>query len=235
MENQEKSKAKDDALASLAKRKKIQTILPKSQHDLLSVAENVSKKWEKTPEIKLLWAKPEDLTKLVQEYKTFLENRVEAGSGRGLQTQILKNLDNQINKAVEEVKLAILVKFGKEKGKAYYNEFGITKQNNTYKLPNDRNLRLSALPLFVKSIKNHEIKVVGFDDAFFDNIITKYAEALEAARLTDSAVSFNVSNKNDLRKQIEAILTALHGLIKINYPNTFEGELRSWGFQKEKY
>ncbi|MCS6822583.1 MAG: hypothetical protein NZ551_12045 [Microscillaceae bacterium] len=235
MENTSKPKGQEDALASLAKKKKAHKILPESQYDILTVAENVCKKWENTPELTLLWVKPEDLKKMVQEYRTFLENRIKAGSGRSLQTQTLKNLDAQINKAVEEIKLAILVKFGKEKGKAYYSEFGITKQGNGYKLPTDRNLRLNALPLFVKGVKTHGLKVVGFDDSFFDSIVDIYTQAIEDTRKTDSAVSFNVSNKNDLRKQIEAVLTALYTLIKINYPNTYEGELRNWGFQREKY
>lgn len=235
MENNQETQAGENTSTPKIKKVNATRSLPVAQHDLMTLAENVSKKWEETPALTLLWTNPADFKKLVQEFRVFLENRVEAGSGRSSQTQTLKDLDTQINKAVEEIKLAILVKFGKEKGKAYYNEFGISKQGAGYKIPSDRNMRLSALPLFVKAVKNHDFKIVGFDDTFFDTILSTYTEAFEASQKTDSTVAVSVGNKNDLRKQIEAVLTALHGLIKINYPNTYEGELRGWGFQKEKY
>jgi hypothetical protein len=77
--------------------------------------------------------------------------------------------------------------------------------------------------------------IVNFGTSFFENIAQSYAQAFEATQKTDSTVSINVGNKNEARKQIEAVLTALYHLVKINYPNTYERELRSWGFQKEKY
>lgn len=235
MENNQEAQVQDSTTTPKTKKSTATRYLPVAQHDLLTLAENVSKKWADTPYFTLLWTNAVDFKKLVQEFRNFLESRVEAGSGRSSQTQTLKDLDTQINKAVEEIKLAILVKFGKAKGRAYYNEFGISKQGGNYKIPSDRNMRLSALPLFVKAVKNHDLKVVGFDDRFFETILPTYTDAFEASQKTDSTVAVSVSNKNDLRKQIEAVLNALQGLIKINYPNTYEGELRSWGFQKEKY
>jgi hypothetical protein len=235
MENTQETQEQEGTTTPKTRRINATRSLPVAQHDLMTLAENVSKKWIDTPVLTLLWTNPVDFKKLVQEFRIFLESRVEAGSGRSSQTQTLKDLDKQINKAVEEIKLAILVKFGKDKGRAYYSEFGISKQGSAYKIPNDRNMRLSALSLFVKAVRNHGLKVVGFDEAFFDTILPAYNEAFEASQKTDSTVAVNVSNKNDLRRQVEAVLNALHGLIRINYPNTYEGELRSWGFQKEKY
>lgn len=235
MENNQEITSQNPNVTPVTKKKIVQKLLPDSQHDLLTLADIVSKKWEETPVLTLLWIKSQDLTKIVQEYRTSLENKTEAGNERGSQTQTLKNLDIQIDKAVEDVKLAILVKFGKEKGKAYFSEFGIVKKSSSYKLPKDRNMRTNALPFFVKAIKKHDITIVNFDTLFFENIVQSYAQAFEATQKTDSTVSINVGNKNESRKQIEAVLTALYHLIKINYPNTYEGELRGWGFQKEKY
>ena len=235
MDNNPTPQAQENSSTPKPKKVNAKRPLPVGQHDLLMVAQQVSKKWLETPEITLLWSNAEKFKELVQEFKGFLESGTEASSGRGSQTQTLKDLDTQINKAVEEAKLAILVKFGKEKGKAYFNEFGISKQGSGYKMPLDRNMRVNALPLFVKAVKNHDLKIIGYDDTFFSTIIPTYTEAFEASQKTDSIIAVSVSNKNDLRKQVEVIITALYGLIKINYPNTYEGELRSWGFQKERY
>lgn len=210
-------------------------LLPTSQFDLLTLAENVATKWEATPQITLLWMKSADFKKMVTDFRAFLGERVDVGSGRGSLTQNLKELDTQINKAVEETKIAILAKFGKEKGKAYFSEFGITKQKSKIAIPSDRNQRINALPLFVKAVKTHSLQVTGFDATFFDKIVEDYNKAFQATQKTDSAISTSVSNKNDLRKQVEAVVSAINTLIKVNYPNTYEGELRGWGFQKEKY
>ena len=40
--------------------------------------------------------------------------------------------------------------------------------------------------------------------------------------------------KNKL-KELNKTLRALINLIKANYPDTYKAELRTWGFQKEKY
>jgi hypothetical protein len=134
-----------------AKKPKRSKNLPESQSDLITLAETVADKWLATPTLTLLWMKSADFKALVTDFRNFLDQRIDAGSGRGSQTQTLKNLDKEINKAVEEVKIAILAKFGKNKGKAYYSEFGIVKQNKKVGLPADRNQRLLALPLLVKA------------------------------------------------------------------------------------
>lgn len=220
---------------STSKKIKNTRIMPSSQYNLLTLADNAVKKWQENPALTLLWTNADVFKKTIEDFRIFLNERTDAGSERGSQTQTLKNLDTQINQVVEEVKLAILVKFGKDKGKAYFSEFGISKQSKSLRLPSDRNLRVGALNLFIKAIKKYKIQVVGFDSNFFDTILTDYIEAFEATQKTDSTVAVSVSNKNDVRKQVETTLTALYNLVKLNYPNTYEGELRAWGFQKEKY
>jgi hypothetical protein len=225
----------NNAEVTPTKKARTTRLLPNSQHDLLTLADNALKKWSETSFLTLLWVTPDEFKKTVEDFRIFLNERVDVGSERGSQTQTLNNLDKKINQAVEEVKLAILVKFGKSQGKAYFSEFGITKQGNSLRLPTDRNMRLSALGLFTKAIKKYAIQIVVFETSFFERILPAYAEAFEATQKTDSTVAVSVSNKNDVRKQVEIVLSALNNLVKLNYPNTYEGELRAWGFQKEKY
>lgn len=218
-----------------SKKTKTTRNIPRSQFDLLTLAENIANKWEATPQLSLLWMKPADFKKIVADFRTSLGERLDAGSGRSSLTQNLKDLDTKINKAVEETKIAILAKFGKEKGKAYFSEFGITKQGSKYGIPTDRNIRLNALPLLEKAVKTHSLQVTGFETAFFETIVADYTQAFQATQTTDSNVSTSVGTKNDLRKKVEAVVSAINTLIKVNYPDTYAGELRGWGFQKEKY
>jgi hypothetical protein len=221
-----------DNLTSKGRKTKV---MPTSQFDLLDLAEAVSVKWLAAPQITLVWMKANEFKSLVEQYKNLLNERLSVGSGRSLQTQTLKELDEDIAKAVEIVKVLLQAKFGKEKSKAYYSEFGIMKQYNTYKLPADRNLKLSALPLFVKGIQTHQFNVVGFESNYFTSLVATYQQALNSAKATDSNVSVNVGNKNDLKNQIQEVISALLLVIRGNYPKTYQNELRGWGFQKEKY
>jgi hypothetical protein len=80
----------------------------------------------------------------------------------------------------------------------------------------------------------------GFDTqkyglAFWTEISTRYNDFLALSTATDGTVSSGVSNKNQLKKDLKKALNSLVLVIKGNFPDTYQAELRSWGFQKEKY
>jgi hypothetical protein len=209
--------------------------MPVKQSDMLNLAESVAKKWTNTPDITLKWIKVADFQTLVQSFKDSLGERIQAGSGRQSTTKLLKNLDTELNKAVEELKIAILGKFGKEDGKSYYSEFGIAKVSNAFKLPYDRNQRQQALVTLIQGLGKHQITVTKYPLQFFKDAQTQYNALMSEAKDIDSSVSAEVGAKNELMKKVEKVLNALIWVIKGNYPDTYTSELRAWGFQKEKY
>ena len=148
---------------------------------------------------------------------------------------MLKNLDNTLNEAVEELKIAILGAFGREDGKSYFSEFGIVKLNNGFRMPSDRNQRQQALEILIKGIEKHKLQVTQYPLLFFKETQSEYNKLLQETQSIDSIVASEVSNKNESIKQVEKVLNALILVIKGNYPDTYKGELRAWGFQKEKY
>lgn len=210
-------------------------ILPAKQADMVDLSEYVAKKWASSPDITLRWIKLAEFQTLVQDFKNSLGERIQVGSGRQSTTKLLKNLDTELNKAVEELKIAILGKFGKEDGKAYFSEFGIAKVNKTFKLPQDRNQRQKALITLLQGLEKHQLTVTKYPLQFFKDTQTQYNTLMNEAKDIDSTVSAEVGNKNELMKQVEKVLNALILMIKANYPDTYQAELRAWGFQKEKY
>jgi hypothetical protein len=209
--------------------------IPVKQADILNLAEVVCSKWEATPAITLQWISVAEFKKVIIEFKNSLEQRIQVGSGRQSKTKMLKNLDTALNQAVEAVKIAVLGVFGKEDGKSYFSEFGIVKTNKTFKLPNDRNQRQQALETLIKGIEKHNLVVVKYPIDFFKETQKQYQILLQETQTIDSTVASEVSNKNESIKQVEKVLNALIYIIKGNYPDTYKGELRAWGFQKEKY
>jgi hypothetical protein len=209
--------------------------IPVKQSDILNLAESIVKKWEKTPEITLLWMKFADFKTLVQDFRDSLEERIQVGSSRQSTTKLLKNLDTALNEAVEELKIAILGKFGKKDGKAYYSEFGISKVSKSFKLPNDRNQRQQAMVTLIEGLEKHQLTVTKYPLQFFKDAQTQFNVLMNEAKDIDSSVSAEVGTKNELIKKLEKVLNALIWIIKGNYPDTYQAELRAWGFQKEKY
>lgn len=209
--------------------------MPVKQSDMLNLAESLVKKWEKTPEITLTWMKLADFKTLVQDFRDSLEERIQVGSGRQSKTKLLQNLDTELNKAIEELKIAILGKFGKEDGKSYYSEFGILKVSKSFKLPNDRNQRQQAMVTLIQGLEKHQINAAKYPLQFFKDTQTQYDALMNEAKDIDSSVSAEVGTKNELMKKVEKVLNSLIYVIKGNYPDTYASELRAWGFQKEKY
>jgi translation initiation factor 2 alpha subunit (eIF-2alpha) len=209
--------------------------MPVKQTDLLTLAENVVTKWSATPEITIRWIKFDDFKKLVTQFKEALEQRTEVGSSRQSTTQQLKNLDKTINDLIEEAKIAILGKFGRQDGKSYFNEFGIIKINKAFKFPQDRNQRVQALEILLKGLEKHKIEIAKYSFTSVQVIRDQYVALSKEAQNIDSNVATEVSNKNEAIKQVEKVLNALIQIIKGNYPDTYKSELRAWGFQKEKY
>lgn len=209
--------------------------VPAKQSAILDLAESVAQKWLNHQNITLQWIKAEEFNTLVQEFRTSLEQRIQVGSGRQSKTKQLKNLDTTINKAVEELKIAVLGKFGKEDGKSYFNEFGIVKINKAFKFPSERTQRQQALSTMIFSVEKYKLNVTNYSLEALKDIQTQYNALTAEAKNIDSTVSSEVGTKNELIKQIEKVLNALIYVIKGNYPDTYQAELRAWGFQKEKY
>jgi hypothetical protein len=81
--------------------------------------------------------------------------------------------------------------------------------------------------------KNWKDKKYGVD--FWTPLIEEYNTLYSATNSTTGTISKVVQDKNDCRKKIQNTLNGLVLVIKANYPDTYTGELRNWGFQKEKY
>jgi hypothetical protein len=219
---------------SVSKPKKT-PVIPTSSVNFLSLAEAVSNKWTNSPSLTMQWISSADFANMVTQFKTSLNSRIEAGNNRKPQTQILKNLDVEVAEAVEDLKVAIQYKFGKKDAQSYYPMFGIVKQKSAYRLPNDRNERIKSLESLVSNMSNYKIKVTGYPDAFFQNALSQYKSLMNEVQNQDGTISSQVGNMGELREKITTVLNSLIHIIKGNYPYTYQNELRSWGFQKEKY
>lgn len=208
------------------------TNIPRKDVDFLTTAEAVAATWATKPIITLIWITQAEFATTAQTYRTVLSQRQNTGSGRSSITNNLKNINKQINDAVTEVKVYIEKKFKKANAIAEFSRYGIIKESKTYRLPKDANARLEALTLMQAAITKDGFDNEEYGKTFWATITTNFKAALDAANAIDSTVSGKVATKNELKKQLTKVLKALLKLIEANYPDTYKGVKREWGWKK---
>ncbi|MGV9003365.1 hypothetical protein [Flavobacterium sp.] len=209
--------------------------VPAADVDFGKVAKDVSEAWIARPLITLLWTNAVAFSTEAISYNTELASRKTIGGDRPQITNALNTLDDQMDEALAYVKGYILEKYKKAASTSYYAAFGIVHKTNKYILPADRNYRLSSLDLMLTGLVSHGFDAKEYGTAFWEPIRDQYEILLNQATSTDGTVSTKVSSKNTLKDSLRKKMNALINVLMGNYPDTYKAELRTWGFQKEKY
>jgi hypothetical protein len=199
-----------------------------------TVITDVATKWTANPKITLIWTTPAKFTEAATAFNQELSKRNDVGRSRPQITLRLKQLDANIDSSLTYVK-GYLLELYKEAATSHYPSFGIDYKPGKYVFPKDRNKRSESLRLMVAAIDANGLDAKEFGTAFWTGIKTEYDTLLGKATATDGTVSDKVSTKNELKKELQKTLNSLIKVLQGNYPDTYKAELRSWGFQKEKY
>lgn len=210
-------------------------VVPASQIELGKVALAVSLKWRQSNWLTLQWKDSITFEKEVEMYQASLASRLVEGGTRPQITKALKILDAKIDNSLMYVKNYILERYKKEASKSYYAAFGFKYKNNAYIFPQDQTNRVVSLKAMVNALSVHEFADKEYGTTFWKECLNEYEELLDAASKTDGFVSLKVGDNRILKIEITKVLNALVWVLKGNFPDTYKEELRSWGFQKEKY
>ena len=209
--------------------------IPAADVDFMDLSKNVAINWLANPAITLIWKTAPDFQKQVNNYEVELTGRKSTGSVLPGQALTLKQTDRQIDIAVSEVKIYIQRKFKKVNAEAQYARYGITRENKTFIVNRDRNNRRDALKLMIAAIAADGFGAEEYGTAFWTDMQTNYSAAINAAGTTAGDVSIKVASKNLLKKDIKTVLSSLLLVLKSNYPDTYPGVYRDWGWQKERF
>ncbi len=209
--------------------------IPQADVDFMDLSKNVATHWLANPAITLVWKTPADFEKQVNSYEIELTSRKSTGSLLPGQALTLVQMDRQIDVAVSEVKIYIQRKFKKVNAEAQYGRYGISRQNKTFIINRDRNNRRDALKLMITAIAADGFTAEEYGTAFWTGMQTNYSAAIDAAGTTAGDVSIKVAGKNRMKKDIKTVLSSLLLVLKGNYPDTYPGVYREWGWQKERF
>jgi hypothetical protein len=207
--------------------------LPDSALALSAVATTAAGAWTASALPGLLWLTKADFGTQAAAFAAACAAADTAGDARSPQSARLKALDKLLNKGLNFVKNYLHEDQDDEQ--AYYPEFGITKEGKNYRLPTGRTERVAALAKLQQALVKYKYDDKKYGTAYWAPLATEYAALVKASTGTAGEHSTKVDVKVQGEAAIRKGLRALIHHIKANYPDSFEAQLRAFGFQKEKY
>ncbi len=203
--------------------------------ELLAQAEKVSEHWlGKADDYKIIWINPEEFVAMVKKYKELVDLGSRAGSNRKIVRSELDVLNAEITSKIPIVKNYLLEIYGRRQRSAYYADLGIEKINKQYVFPKTIEARKTALVKMLDGIEKHGFGNYKHGTAYWTDIIERYNKLYLESYQKTGDVSASSGGKKGLKIRIQKILRAIRALVKINHPETWQQELRVWGFHRER-
>ncbi len=209
--------------------------IPKADGDLATLATTAAPKWLGTPGLTLMWTTSNAFETAAKAFKVGLQQRRDTGALRPGYTYTMNELDDHIEEALKEVKIYIQRKFKSAGAAAQYPRYGLIHRGDRWIMPTDRDDLKVSLNSMAAAIAADGFGDEEYGNMFWQDLNTAYNTAFMAAKNTDGSVSQKVGAKEAGKEYIVKVLNALIHLLQANYPDTYEEELRAWGFQKEDY
>ena len=185
------------------------------------------------------WKTQADFAKLVADFSAGLTEKRSAATSRTPQSQRLQELDDEMDHALRILKSYINEDSGYSKAKtnARLPGFGlVARQGGILLLSTDRDERLVALrDMLLPAVAAAPFAGREFGIKFWQTRFDEYKTLLGQTDGLAGKVSKSVSQKDAAKLELRRVLQAVVYALKANYPDTFEAELRSWGFRKENY
>ncbi|WP_035568038.1 hypothetical protein [Hymenobacter sp. IS2118] len=214
-------------------------LIPKKDGPLAEVGRLVAEAWGKETWFALRWKTQADFAKLAAEFGTAITEKRGAAAARTPQSQRLQELDDQFDEGLRILKKYLNEDSGYDKARtdARLPGFGlIARKSGGYALSADRNERLKALrDLLLPSVAAAPFAARDYGTAYWQTRFDEYKTLLGQTDGLAGKVSKSVSRKDAAKGELRKVLQAVVYALKANFPDTFEAELRSWGFRKESY
>jgi len=214
-------------------------LIPKKDGPLAEVARLVAEAWSQETWFLLRWKTQADFAKLMAEFSSSITEKRSAAAARTPQSQRLQELDDQFDEGLRILKKYINEDSGYDKARtdARLPGFGlVSRKNGSFALSTDRGERLKALrDLLLPALAKAPFAAREFGTAFWQPRFDEYKTLLGQTDGLAGKVSKSVSQKDTAKQELRKVLQAVVYALKANFPDTFEAELRSWGFRKESY
>ena len=217
----------------------VKLLIPKNDGTLAEVGRLAAEAWGQETWFALRWKTQTDFAKLVADFSTSLTEKRAAATSRTPHSQRLQELDDEMDHALRILKSYISEGSGysKAKAEAQLPGFGLVpRKGGTLLLSTDRDERLVALrEMLLPALAAAPFAKREFGTAYWQPRFEEYETLLGKSDGLAGKVSKSVSSKDTAKLELRKVLQAVVYALKANFPDTFEAELRAWGFRKESY
>jgi len=218
------------------KSKQRRSIRPRKESDIISTSRIASVKW-KASGLTLAWVTPENMQAKTEEHDTAVSNKQLTSSGQSPAINEKKLLDQETLEELGKLKGYIIGCIGKKGAFAYFPLFGMEyNKNSGWRIPGDLTAKLRALEILITGFDHKDLTNIPVDvKATWISIKDRYTNLGNNSTAATGEVSKIVAEKKPLKDEITDMLDALILLVQCNYPKTYVGILREWGFTREKF
>lgn len=209
--------------------------IPDDQDQLAALAVFMAGAWLLNPQLVLIWITQAEFAAKAGQFDARLKARNRAGALRPQQTRSFAQYDQQIREGLDDVKGYLKEAYGKEGAKSYFAEFGIETRGDNYELPRSQKERADALEMLVDALTTHGFESRKFGTAYWQPIANGYADLTGKARKASATVSTLVGEKDELKDEMEEVLSAMLSLLDANYRDekVRAAKRREMGYQRE--
>lgn len=222
-------------VSNTAKKTSKRSSVPVDDINFAALSLRVATAWAAYPQVKLLHITQASFASKAAQLDALVQQRIAEQQSRPVTTISLKQLSTDARFGIKIVRSYLLERYKDEKKAAqHYLDFGLERKSNTWVLPVDQQRLLASLRTIKVSIVTYGFDAKDFGLQFWTDMEANYNAALQDSILHDGSSSTTVNQKDVLKKELKSIMTSLRLTIRANYPDTYTGILRNFGFQKEK-
>ncbi len=214
------------------KPKRTKNSIPIRDEHVIALADRVLPHFYDSP-FTLAWMDKDLLEERYTYYSNSVRARYESGNSRSNASKDIQRLNELIEQNIKFVKNYILEEVGEDLILKEYTKFKIVKTSSKYTLPTKQEQRLFAIKIFLEAIKASPFSDRKYGTAFWQPIHDDYIRLMNETTNFAGDISMSSSERNDRRKEIQKVLTAIKYLIQAHHPDNYKEVWRSWGFLKE--
>lgn len=208
--------------------------MPTRMAELLAVATRVYESWDET-KLPLLWCTRTEFKGYIDEMAKQLASGKSAGATRRQITKELRDTNARINAAAGDLKRLLFIKY-KSDYKVYMADAGIKTVGKNYSFPKNQQERILALDMACSFVeRNPALTTPELNLTHWQEMRADYIAHVNSAVNKDSSVTESSIKKSKYKENIVKTLNSIIWLIRANYPDSYQQEIRRWGFHKEKY
>lgn len=206
-------------------------VLPDGQFELATLAETAADAWDGSPLPGLLWCPKTKFREMAVAYRASVGTADEADDALSPTAERLRELDRETSAGITFVIGYLKDKYGREVAKGYYDEFGFKGGRFATARPK----RAKQLPKLLAALVKHGFDKNKYGTAFWQPLAAEYAPLAKTSSGVRQDTSSEVGKKNVQEKPLRKALRALRLSIRANFPDTYEAELRHFGFLAESF